>query len=90
MDQHPISKKVGETQLGDHLNRNDLFDVFQLGFRIHHTTEAVLIRIRYDLIASNNRLMFMLVLCCTDTLNFSILLYRLEHIIVFKGTTLGF
>ncbi|TWW76568.1 RNA-directed DNA polymerase from mobile element jockey [Takifugu flavidus] len=88
-----VLEKVVVTQLQQHLQRNSLFEMFQLGFRAHHSTETVLLKVTNDLlIASDHGLVSMLVLldlsAAFDTVDHSILLQRLEHVIGIKGTTL--
>ena len=89
-----ILEKVVASQLCDHLYRNDLFEVFQSGFRMHHSTETALVRVSNDLLmASDNGLVSILVLldlsAAFDTIDHSILLHRLEHVVGIKGTALG-
>ncbi|TWW56015.1 putative RNA-directed DNA polymerase from transposon X-element [Takifugu flavidus] len=88
-----ILEKVVVTQLLQHLQRNSLFEMFQSGFRAHHSTETALLKVTNDLlIASDHGLVSMLVLldlsAAFDTVDHSILLHRLEHVIGIKGTTL--
>ncbi|TWW71434.1 putative RNA-directed DNA polymerase from transposon BS [Takifugu flavidus] len=88
-----VLEKVVVTQLLEHLQRNSLFEMFQSGFRAHHSTETALLKVTNDLlIASDHGLVSMLVLldlsAAFDTIDHSILLQRLEHVIGIKGTAL--
>ncbi|TWW71520.1 putative RNA-directed DNA polymerase from transposon X-element [Takifugu flavidus] len=88
-----VLEKVVVTQLLEHLQRNSLFEMFRSGFRAHHSTETAFLKVTNDLlIASDHGLVSMLVLldlsAAFDTVDHSILLHRLEHVIGIKGTSL--
>ena len=73
---------------------NGLFEVFQSGFRTHHSTETALVKVTNDLlIASDEGLISVLVLldlsAAFDTIDHHVLLQRLEHLIGIKGTVLN-
>uniref|UniRef100_A0A674P0B4 Reverse transcriptase domain-containing protein n=1 Tax=Takifugu rubripes TaxID=31033 RepID=A0A674P0B4_TAKRU len=85
-----VLEKVVVTQLLEHLQRNGLFEMFQSGFRAHHSTETALKMTNDLLIASDHGLVSMLVMldlsAAFDTVDHSILLQRLEHVTGIKGT----
>ena len=89
-----ILEKTVANQLCDHLQSNGLFEDFQSGFRVHHSTETALVKVTNDLlIALDKGLMSVLVLldlsAAFDTIDHQILLQRLEDVIGIKGTALS-
>uniref|UniRef100_A0A8P4GNX2 Reverse transcriptase domain-containing protein n=1 Tax=Dicentrarchus labrax TaxID=13489 RepID=A0A8P4GNX2_DICLA len=89
-----ILEKVVAKELCDFLHNNSLFEDFQSGFRVHHSTETALVKVNNDLLtASDNGLVSVLALldlsAAFDTIDHNILLGRLEHQIGIKGTALS-
>uniref|UniRef100_A0A8C9XHL9 Reverse transcriptase domain-containing protein n=1 Tax=Sander lucioperca TaxID=283035 RepID=A0A8C9XHL9_SANLU len=89
-----ILEKVVANQLCDFLHRNSLFEDFQSGFRMHHSTETALVKITNDLLtAADKGLVSVLVLldlsAAFDTIDHTILLQRLEHLVGIKGIALS-
>jgi len=87
-------EKVVASQLCDFLHHNSLFEEFQSGFRKHHSTETVLVKITNDLLmASDEGLLSVLVLldlsAAFDTIYHDILLQRLDQSIGISGTALS-
>ena len=89
-----ILEKAVANQLCDFLHNNSLYEDFQSGFRVHHSTETALVKVTNDLLtASDKGLLSVLVLldlsAAFDTIDHHILLQRLEHLIGIKGTALS-
>lgn len=57
-----IVERLVVSQLSDHLNRNRILEVFQSGFRGHHSSETALVEVTNLFMASNHSLVSILVL----------------------------
>lgn len=89
-----VLERVVVKQLLHHLQNNDLFETFQSGFRVHHSTETALLKVSNDLLlAADKGLASVLVLldlsAAFDTIDHSILLQRLECEIGVTGSALS-
>ena len=80
-------------QLKVFLQNNKVHNQFQSGFRKGHSTETALVKVINDLrvFADNNNISVLLLLDLTvafDTIDYPILLKRLQHWIGLSGTAL--
>ena len=88
-----ILEKAVANQLCEYLRINGLFEDFQSGFRLNHSTETALVKVSNDLLlASDNGLVSLLVLldlsAAFDTIDHNILLQRLEQTLGITGAAL--
>ncbi len=89
-----ILEKVVSSQLYSFLEKNDICEDFQSGFRPYHSTETALIRVTNDLLLSSDRgcisLLVLLDLSAAfDTIDHNILLNRLENFVGISGKCLS-
>ncbi|KAI2655645.1 RNA-directed DNA polymerase from mobile element jockey [Labeo rohita] len=88
-----ILEKVISAQLCSFLQKNDIYEEFQSGFRPHHSTETALVKITNDLLlASDQGCISLLVLLdlsvAFDTIDHDILIDRLQNYAGIQGQAL--
>ncbi len=89
-----ILEKVASSQLYSFLEKNDICEDFQSGFRPSHSTETALIRVTNDLLLSSDcgfiSLLLLLDLSAAfDTIDHHMLLNRLENSVGISGSALA-
>uniref|UniRef100_A0A3P9HAM5 Reverse transcriptase domain-containing protein n=1 Tax=Oryzias latipes TaxID=8090 RepID=A0A3P9HAM5_ORYLA len=89
-----VLEKVVYQQLTDFLLLNNSFDVFQSGFRPHHSTETALIKVTNDirLNTDDGKVSVLILLdlsAAFDTVDHGILLHRLQDWVGISGSALS-
>uniref|UniRef100_A0A669DV26 Reverse transcriptase domain-containing protein n=1 Tax=Oreochromis niloticus TaxID=8128 RepID=A0A669DV26_ORENI len=93
----PFVSKILEkevcSQLQTFLESQNIFEVFQSGFKTLHSTETALLRVFNDILltADSGKSVLLVLLDLTaafDTVDHNILIYRLEHHVGIRGTAL--
>ncbi len=89
-----IQEKVASSQLYPFLEKNDICEDFQSGFRPSHSTETALIRVTNNLLLSSDRGCISLIVlldlsAAFDTIGHNILLNRLENFVGISGRALA-
>ncbi|KAK3744261.1 hypothetical protein QZH41_007431 [Actinostola sp. cb2023] len=79
-----IVEKAVVLQISSHLEKNDLYDIYQSAYKKQHSTETALVRVQNDLLmaldSGSSVILLMLDLSAAfDTIDHSILLHRLSH-----------
>ncbi len=87
-----ILEKVVSSQLYSFLEKNDICEDFQSGFRPSHSTETALIRVTNDLSSDRGCISLLVLLdlsAAFDTIDHNILLNRLENFVGISGSALA-
>ena len=89
-----ILEKVGVSQLMPHLNRHNLFSSFQSAYGSGYNTKTAFLKVVNNfLLAMDESKLSVLVLldlsAAFDTIDYDILLHRLQHVFGIQGTVLS-
>ncbi len=85
---------VVDSQVSDHMRINNLEEVFQSAYKMHHSTETAMVRIHNDILSALDENQAVLLVCLDlsaafDTVDHSILLNRLEKRLGITGKCLS-
>lgn len=88
-----VLERIVYSQLIDHLNEHQLFEIFQSGFKAMHSTESALLRVFNDILLPGDSgdsvvLVLLDLTAAFDTVHHEILIARLEHWVGVKGVAL--
>ena len=89
-----IIEKVALPQINEHLNKNNLLEPFQSGYKALHSTETALLRVKNDIMQALDRqhatfLVLLDLSAAFDTIDYPILLRRLSQSYNITGHALG-
>ena len=88
-----VAEMAASARLTDHLNSNNLNEIFQSAYRPCHSTETALLRVKNDIATAidNTKAVFLVMLdlsAAFDTIDHSIFINRLHHTFHIKGRAL--
>ena len=88
-----VIEKAAIMQVDEHVDDNNLHEVYQSAYKICHSTETALLRVKddIDLALDNNHAVFLIMLdlsAAFDTIDHNILFQRFEYDFGIKGTAL--
>jgi hypothetical protein len=88
-----LIERVVALQIVDHMNGNNLMDIFQSAYRMYHSTETTLLRIQNDILMQLDKgsaviLVLLDLSAAFDTIDHGILLKRMAKRCGIKGTVL--
>ena len=86
-------KRVVDHEITAHVENNNLNEVMQSAYRQHHSTETAWVRLHNDIFTAIDNNMAVLLVCLDlraafDTVDYGVLLQRLEHRLGITGKCL--